>query len=180
MKTLYLLRHAKSSWGQKGLPDHERPLNERGRRAAAVMGRYLHRSGMHPDAVLASDATRVVETLAILLPELGRNPAITYDRGLYLASPDTLMRHLQRISGSPDKVLIIAHNPGIQEFALELAGTVEDDEAHDRRDRLKAKFPTAGLAILSFKKPKSWAEVRFGTGALMSFQTPRELDRKTP
>jgi phosphohistidine phosphatase len=174
MKTLYLLRHAKSSWRDPGLPDHDRPLNDRGRKAALTMGRYLRKQRIRPDLVLASTALRVAETLELLLPELREKPPVIRDRSLYLATPDQLLSRLRLTSEKDNNVLIIGHNPGIQEFALHLVGEVADDAAHEARDRMKASFPTAALAVIRFTRAKTWREVGYGKGEIAAFTTPRD------
>lgn len=175
MKTLYLLRHAKSSWGDKSLPDHERPLNERGRKAASAMGRHLRRLQHHPALVLASTARRVSETLELILPELAGDVAVVRDRLLYLATPNTLLSRLHVTSTNPDSLLILGHNPGLHEFALHLSGEVSSEAAREARDRMKAAFPTAALAVIRFPDAEFWREVDYGNGRLESFTTPRDL-----
>jgi phosphohistidine phosphatase len=175
MKTLYLLRHAKSSWGDKSLPDHERPLNERGRKAASAMGRHLSGLRHHPALVLASTARRVSETLELILPELAGDMAVIRDRALYLATPNTLLSRLQATYTNPDSLLIIGHNPGLHEFAVHLSGEVTSEAAHDARDRMKAAFPTAALAVILFPGAQFWREIDYGTGRLDRFTVPRDL-----
>lgn len=175
MKTLYLLRHAKSSWGDPNLPDHDRPLNERGRRAAHTMARYMRKQRIQPGLVLASTAQRVSETLELLLPELDANPPVIRDRSLYLATPDQLLSRLRLASGNTSNILIIGHNPGIHELAVQLAGEVADDAARDARDRMKAAFPTAALAVIRFAEAGLWRDVGYGKGELAAFTTPREV-----
>ncbi len=174
MKILYLLRHAKSSWGDRDLADHERPLNERGRKAAGVMGRYLRGLPTPPRLVLASTARRVSETLALMLPELTGDIALIRDRSLYLASPDQLLSRLREVSTNPSSLLILAHNPGIHELALQLSGEIEDEAGHEMRDRLKAGFPTAALAVIRFPAANSWRAVGYGQGRLEDFVAPKD------
>jgi phosphohistidine phosphatase len=175
MKILYLLRHAKSSWGDKSLPDHERPLNERGRKAASAMGRYLRGLHHHPALVLASTALRVGETLELILPELAGDVAVTRDRALYLATPNTLLSRLRATSTNPDSLLILGHNPGLHEFALHLSGEVASEAARAARDRLKGTFPTGALAVIRFSDAQFWREIDYGKGRLEAFTTPRDL-----
>lgn len=175
MKTLYLLRHAKSSWRDAGLADHDRPLNDRGRKAAMTMGRYMRERCLRPDLILASTARRVGETLERLLPELDVEPPVIRDRTLYLATADQLLSRLRETSINSDNILIIGHNPGIQEFAVQVAGIIADEDAREARDQMKAAFPTAALAVIRFPAASSWREVAYGTGELHAFITPREL-----
>jgi phosphohistidine phosphatase len=175
MKTLYLLRHAKSSWATPDLADHDRPLNERGRKAAKAMGRHIRELSLQPDLILASTAKRVSETLELVQRQLADNVTVIQDRELYLATPDGLLSRLSMMSGNADTILIIAHNPGIHEFALKLAGEVTDEAAYDARRRLKEAYPTAALAVIRFPEAHVWSEIRFGHGSLVSFTTPRNL-----
>lgn len=107
--------------------------------------------------------------------ELADSLAVIQDRELYLATPDRLLSRLPMISGNPDTIMIIGHNPGIHEFALKLAGEVADEAAYDARRRLKEAYPTAALAVIRFPEAHSWNEIRFGHGSLVSFTTPRDL-----
>lgn len=175
MKTLFLLRHAKSSWANPGQADHERPLNERGRKAAAAIGRHLKELPSRPSLILASTAQRVTETLELLLEAWGKDVPVSHDRDLYLATPKALLTGLHKAPGKSDKIMIIGHNPGIHEFALQLSGEVADDEAYETRRRLKDAYPTAALAVIRFPDAKSWRDVGFGKGTLVSFTKPRDL-----
>ena len=175
MKTLFLLRHAKSSWANPGQADHERPLNERGRKAAVAMGRYIGRLPSKPGLILASTAKRVEETLDLLLAELGADVPVIRDRELYLATPDGLLSRLHMTSMNPSNLMIIGHNPGIHEFALQLSGEVVDGDAYEARRRMKAAYPTAALAIIRFSDARTWRDVAFRKGSLMSFTVPRDL-----
>ena len=175
MKILYLLRHAKSSWGDRDLDDHDRPLNDRGRKAAGLMGRFLRDVQAPPRLVLASTARRVSETLALMLPELTGDITLIRDRSLYLASPDQLLSRLREVSTNPASLLILAHNPGIHELALKLSGEVEGEAGLELRDRLKAGFPTAALAVIRFPTANSWRAVGYGQGRLEDFVTPKTV-----
>lgn len=175
MKTLYLLRHAKSSWGRPETPDHERPLNERGRKAGKAMGRHLRHLAAPPELVLASTARRVSETLAALKLEKLANISVMREKKLYLAPPDRLLSVLLSTSDDINNLLIIGHNPGIHTFALQLSGEVVDEAGYDARDRLKAKYPTAALAMIQFPAVQFWRDIKAGSGRLISFTTPKDL-----
>lgn len=175
MKTVYLLRHAKSSWGVPDQPDHERPLTKRGRKAAKAMGRYLCGLPSRPTLVVASTARRVSETLELLLHEIPEEIEVIRDKNLYLASPESLLSRLRSTSEKIDSLLIIGHNPGIHAFALQLSGEALDEAAQDARERLKEKYPTAALAMIRFPDAQFWREVGTGKGSLVSFTTPRDL-----
>lgn len=175
MKTLYLLRHAKSSWATPDMADHERPLNERGRKAATAMGRHLRGLPSRPELVLASTAQRVSETLDLVLAELAGDTAVIRDRSLYLATPERLLSYLRTTSEKHDNLMIIGHNPGIHDFALQLSGEVEDEAGYEARQRLKAGYPTAALAVIRFPAAQFWREISPGQGSLVSFTKPRDL-----
>ena len=173
MKRLYLLRHAKSSWGNPGLPDHERPLNARGQGAAQAMGTYLASLSPAPQTILASTAKRVVETLAILLPAAGLEHApVARDRGLYLAEPKVLLSRLRQAPADAEGLLMVGHNPGLHDFALKLAGEVTA-ENRPARDALRDAYPTCALAIIAFPLAESWLEIGWGDGRLDDFVTPK-------
>ena len=175
MKTLYLLRHAKSSWAAPDQTDHERPLNERGRKAATAMGRYLRSLPSHPTMVLASTARRVSETLELLLLEMPEGITVIRDRNLYLAPAKRLLSRLHSTYEKSSTILIVGHNPGIHEFALQLSDELDDEAAPDALKRLKNSYPTAALTMIRFPDAKFWREVGYGQGRLVSFTRPRDL-----
>lgn len=159
-KKLIVMRHAKSGWDTP-LPDIERPLNARGRRAAKALGDWLRQHGLCPDAVLCSSAQRTQETCT----GLGLQTAPTLSRGLYLASCDRLLEQCRRAVG--ETVLIIAHNPGIAECAERLAAKPAPHPHF-------FDYPTGATTV--FTCPiGSWAELRFGVNEITHFVIPREL-----
>lgn len=170
MKRLYLLRHTKSSWRDEDLPDHDRPLAPRGRRAAPAIGVYLRDHGAVPDLVLASSARRTRETWDLVSLMLGKPPPVQYEDKLYLASAEELLARLRKIAPGEATVLLVGHNPGLQELAHQLYGE-GDSVAHAR---LKGKFPTGGLALYEFDIER-WSELAPGTGKLVDFVVPRDL-----
>lgn len=171
MLTLSILRHAKSSWDDYELSDHERPLNKRGTKAAVDVGRHIVRSGERPELILSSDAVRTRATVAILLSELGAPaPDVVYDSSLYLAEPVTLVGRLREVDNEIKRVMLVGHNPGLHAISLSLTGS------GDRKtlQRLAMKFPTAGLANITFPGD-DWSSIKPGAGTLIEFITPREL-----
>jgi phosphohistidine phosphatase len=162
-KQLFLLRHAKSSWKDPELPDRDRPLARRGRRAAKLMSKHLRRHGLHPNLVLCSSATRARETLERIRP----SGDLRVEEQLYLASAAELLRRLRRVPETVNSVMLIGHSPVIETLALDLA----DHGA--RRAAILHKFPTGALATLSFDG--YWAALRPGCAELISFVTPRDL-----
>jgi phosphohistidine phosphatase len=171
MLTLSLLRHAKSSWADPELEDHERPLAKRGTKAAGAMGAFIARQGLRPDLVLCSGSVRTRATLALVLPELGAPPPqVVYDDDLYMAKPAALLARVHKVKNDVRHAMLVGHNPGLHALALELTGK------GNRKDvaALATKFPTAALAVLSFKAEK-WPEIGPGAGKLELFMTPRRL-----
>ena len=123
MLTLSLLRHAKSSWKDPNLADHERPLNTRGQAEAPVMGKAMTKHGLDPDLVLCSTARRTRDTLALVLPELKTEPKVIYEDGLYHGTSAEMLGILHEVGAGVGQVLLVGHNPEIQEFALDLIGS---------------------------------------------------------
>ena len=118
VKTLLLLRHAKSAWSDPRLDDHDRPLNGRGERAAKAMADHIAREGPRPDLILCSTAMRTRQTLAPLVKRLGAPaPPISLENGLYLASEDVLLAHIRGVADGVPTVLLIGHNDGIGQLA---------------------------------------------------------------
>ena len=175
MLTLTLLRHAKSSW-EEPLDDFDRPLAPRGEKAAPEIGAAMAAKGLRPDLILCSGALRARETLGLMLAGLGEPaPEVIYDDALYMAAPGALLKRLHGIASAfqrdtPRRVMLVGHNPGLEEFALLLVGS---GGAEDRA-RLAAKFPTAGAAVITFDVD-SWSAVAPGAGRLEHFLTPKRL-----
>ncbi len=170
MRSLSLLRHAKSSWDDPVTRDIDRPLNERGRRAALRMGAHVLERGISFDGVLASPATRVVETLALVEEGLGRSLGAQLDRRIYMASAVTL---LELVQGCEDvaHLLLVGHNPGLEDLALMLTPA----DGTPARLALETKFPTAAFITLSFAVDRL-ADIREGEGRIEHFIRPRDLD----
>ena len=174
-----LLRHAKSAWPD--VPDHERPLGQRGRRDAPVMGRWLRAANHVPDQVLCSTARRARETWQLTQSGLGTEPPVQFDRRVYQASAAQLLDLLSQANYPAKALLIVGHDPGLPELALMLAGTAPpeggqagSDATPDAAfDRMRAKFPTCAVAVLEFAG--SWGRLRPGSARLTGFMTPREL-----
>jgi phosphohistidine phosphatase len=166
LKTVYLLRHGKSSWDDPLLADHERPLAPRGRKAAGRMADRLHQAGPRPQMVLCSSAARARATLDAISRALGKAADVRIEDALYGASAEEILDRLRELPERVDAVLVIGHNPGLQDLALELAG--DGDAAC--WSRLREKFPTAALATLSTSA--SWAELGPDQAYLESLVTP--------
>jgi phosphohistidine phosphatase len=171
MLTLSLLRHAKSSWADPELDDHERPLAKRGAKAIPALAKFIRQEKLRPSLVLCSDAMRTRATLALLLAEIGPpTPRVVYDDALYLASPDAIRTEIGRVEDGEPHVLVVGHNPGLHALALELVGE------GDRKTlaMLAREFPTGAFAVLSFDAT-SWKDVKGAKGHLEHFTTPRRL-----
>lgn len=168
MKHLGLLRHAKSDWDDMALRDFDRGLNRRGRKGAALMGRHIRDHGLRWASALASPAERVkrtVEASGLTLP-------VTWDLRAYLADADTLLALVTDLPPADDAVLLIGHNPGLQDLLLTLADPVQDDALVRAAAE---KFPTAAFAVLQLGID-DWRDCRPGCARLVHFARPRDLD----
>jgi phosphohistidine phosphatase len=167
------LRHAKSDWSGN-LGDHDRPLTPRGRKAAPRIGVFMRKKGYVPAAVLCSTAERTRETLELLLPALRADPKIRYDQALYLAEWPALLASLQSAATGDTPLLMIGHNPGLEQLAIALTAQPQDLVERAQLEKLERKFPTAALAVLDFNEPH-WEAVKPGTGRLTDFVRPRDI-----
>lgn len=170
MKTVLLLRHAKSSWADAGLDDFDRPLNDRGREAAPRIAAHLADAGLLPEIVVASPAQRTRETVTALVPALGGKAEIVYEDKVYLAPSKTLLKLVHGLDDRLASVLIVGHNPGLEELAKSLAGHGNDK----LRKRLAGSYPTGALAALSFDVAR-WRDVAAGAGRLTHFARPKDM-----
>lgn len=179
MRRLLLLRHAKSDRSKQAgaslRDDRARPLNARGKEAAALMGRYMREKKYAPSLVLCSTAVRTRETLELLLPALGASPEIRYEDSLYLAVWPRLLDAVRGAPGNASSLLMIGHNPGIEQLASALTARPKTAAGRALADVMAQKFPTAALAVLDFRGD-DWAAVKPGAGRLADFMRPRDLD----
>jgi phosphohistidine phosphatase len=168
-KQLFVLRHAKSSWDDPGLDDHERPLAPRGLRAVKVVAEHLRTNGIEPALVLCSSSRRTQETLEAI--KLGGEHLIEPE--LYAASTTAVIDRLHRVPEEVASVMLIGHNPAAQTLVLRLASA--DDPASDRSQlgEVQRKFPTAALATLTFEC--EWSELGPGSARLVAFVRPKQL-----
>jgi phosphohistidine phosphatase len=169
---LLLLRHAKSSWDDSNLSDHARPLNMRGRRAAAAMRAAMRDLGLAPDVVLVSSARRTLQTLEALEP-WDETPLIEPMDALYLAPSSQLLEVLNGVAETARSVMLIGHNPGLHDLALELVGDAAMSVSNSDTRRLAEGFPTGALAEFTIATP--WAALAGGGGRLLRFLAPRDL-----
>ena len=163
MKTLLILRHAKSSWKHPGLADHDRPLTKRGNRDAPRVGLLLHRQALTPDLIVSSTAVRARCTAVQVAERSGCGRPVELDRQLYLAEPEAVVEVVRSFGGEASRVLVVGHNPGLEELVARLSGHAE-------------VLPTAALAQIELPLAE-WAELRaFTRGRLANLWRPKELD----
>jgi phosphohistidine phosphatase len=168
MKSLTLLRHAKSTWDDPVASDFDRPLNPRGRRAARAVGEAMKAAGLGFDLVLASPARRVIETLDEVATAFGPLDPV-YEPRLYLASADTLLEIARTARDDIGRLMLVGHNPGLENLALRLT------RKSPLRSEVELKYPTGTLAGIALPVER-WSEVLDGSGTLMRFIRPRDLD----
>jgi phosphohistidine phosphatase len=162
MKTLLVLRHAKSSWDDPARDDHERPLNKRGQRDAPRMGALVREHGLMPDVVISSDAVRARLTAEAMAEAAHYTGEILLDQRLYLASPDDILLVLRGVRQNAATVMIVGHNPGLEELVEQLTGTQQD-------------LPTAALAQIVLPIDR-WRDLTVATrGTLVGHWRPKEL-----
>lgn len=171
MKRLILLRHAKSSWDDPVKRDFDRPLNAKGKRAAEMMGEHMQEEGIMFDAVIASPAIRVVETLESVAKGYGEAIEPEWDRRAYLASNMTLLEIVHEADDAVGALLLSGHNSGLEDLVLLL---VPDSKGDTARAEVEEKFPTCALAEMEFDVD-SWADIAPGTGKLLRYVRPRDL-----
>ncbi len=168
MRTLHLLRHAKSSWRDETLDDHDRPLSKRGRRAARALAGHVARLRLQPDLVLCSSALRARQTLDLLAAAL-KPPKVLVERELYDAGSRRLLHYLRELPESALCVLLVGHNPALHELALALADTPSIRQLPSRDE----KFPTGALA--SFRLSGSWGMLVPHGATLLAYVTPADV-----
>lgn len=165
--TLLLLRHAKASWDRPGIDDFDRELTARGRLAAAEMGERMAASGYVPRRIVCSTARRTRETFAALIPHISSELDAMFTRSVYGADAGDLLDLLQAVAGAPSPLLLVGHNPGVQDLANLL---VTDGDA-DARLHLAAKYPPGALAVIELPI-EAWSAAGTTTGALTAFLVP--------
>ena len=163
MKTLFLGRHAKSSWNDSGLSDFERPLNERGKRDAPEMGRRLAQKHRTADVILCSAAVRARTTAAILAKEWGYEGELLLEPNLYEASPSQMLDFIQELEDEAKSALVVAHNPTITWLA-HLLGNLSI-----------GNVPTCGIVVLKIPCD-NWSEVEVGRAELIEFDFPKKVE----
>ena len=160
MKTLFLLRHAKSSWKESDISDFDRPLNERGRRAAPFMGRLLSDRGLRPELIMSSPAKRARRTAKLFKEAGGFDAELTFDDRIYEASANTLLYVIGEVDDSLNSVMLVGHNPGMEGLIKVLTGDSEP-------------MPTAAVAVIDLEIDE-WKQIRPASGRVAVILRPRE------
>lgn len=173
MRRLLLLRHAKANQTSDH-GDHGRGLNPRGSRDAQGIGREMQVRGLVPDLVLCSPAKRTVETWDLVAPQLKASPRLEFSDALYLASAKAIVNLVRETGDAAQTLLLIGHNPGLEEATIALLRAPQSSEEQARRDTLAEKFPTGALAVLDCEIAH-WHELAPGKAALSDFLRPRDL-----
>lgn len=172
MKLLGLFRHAKSDWHDRAARDFDRPLNARGRKGAAIMGRHIDEHGIKWQRVIASPAVRAAQTIELAAEAAGRTVPVEWDRRIYLASSGALADLVREIAEPTQRVLLVGHNPGLEDLIFDL---VPDDGSSPLREWVEEKFPTATYAVLALDIAR-WADLDDGCARLVHMTRPRDLD----
>ncbi|MDG2012571.1 MAG: histidine phosphatase family protein [Pirellulaceae bacterium] len=163
MKQLLIMRHAKSSWAEGGISDHDRPLNPRGQANAPLMGRFTTEQGCLPDVILSSTANRAISTAELFVEGSGKDIPIRQRRGLYHPSIADYDEAIGCLTEDPQRVMVVSHNPGSEEWIYRLTQQYET-------------IPTATIAVLGFSESFSWSKIAEEAPAeLMAVWRPKEV-----
>lgn len=160
-KTLYLLRHAKSSWNDASLSDFERPLNDRGKTTAPFMGKFMRENGIEPSIILSSPAIRAKQTAQFVKDAGQFSCKLEFDERIYEASPQTLLEVVFEIDKAHETAMLVGHNPGMESFIRLLTGDIES-------------MPTAALAVIELAID-AWDKITDSPGELRNIFRPKEL-----
>lgn len=161
MKTLYILRHAKSDWSNGALPDFERPLNERGRNAAPLMGNLMKERTFNPQTIISSPAVRAVQTAELVKSAAQFAAEINFDSRIYEADLPTLLEIVSKIDDANESALIVGHNPGFENLVRILTNEIQT-------------MPTAALAVVDLNI-ENWNQIFSATGTLREIIRPKEI-----
>jgi phosphohistidine phosphatase len=164
MKTIKLMRHAKSSWDNPDLADFDRPLNQRGLRDAPFMGSVIYNNNLGPGLIISSPAKRAKQTAILVKETAGVNTPITYHDQIYEASPTTLLKVVSELPDEYNNILLIGHNPGIEGFIKLLTGEIQS-------------MPTAAFANINLNIAK-WSQIEAGCGTVEVIARPKELMKR--
>ena len=163
MKTLFVLRHAKSSWEKADLSDFARPLNERGLEAAPLMGKFIYKNQLQPELILSSPAERAKQTALLVKENAQIDGKIRYDERIYEASSLRLLEVVSEQSDKIESVMLVGHNPGLEGLLKILTNEAQP-------------MPTAALAVIDLKIGK-WSEINSSKGNLRTLIRPKELEK---
>ena len=169
MKTIFLLRHAKSSWDNTKLEDFDRPLATRGIKSCKKIGKFFKKKKLVPDIVYCSTAVRAKQTWDLINRIVEKKKNIIYEDQLYMANSSIFMNFVKKTNDNFKTLMIVSHNPGIESFCLELS-----KENNEYINDIKTKYPTGSLAILKVNL-KKWSEIRYESGIIYEFIKPRKL-----
>lgn len=161
MKTLFILRHAKSSWVDAALSDFERPLNERGLKVAPFMGNWMKKNQFQPEMILSSPAKRARQTAVLVKEAAGFAAEIEFEERIYEASSARLLEITRQQNNRFESVLLVGHNPGLENLIRALTGELQP-------------MPTAALAVVDLETDK-WSDVNSSTGKLRTLIRPKEV-----
>jgi phosphohistidine phosphatase len=168
VRYLYFLRHAKSSWNDHSTDDHDRPLAPRGRKAMKAMAQHIRKADVRPELILCSSAARARQTLDRVLPALPATTPFEVEDALYTFDSDQVLGRLRRIPAAVGSVMVVGHNPALQDLTLRLA-------AHGSAlERVRTKLPTGALATLRIPRA-TWRSLRDGSAELVALVTPKDL-----
>jgi phosphohistidine phosphatase len=170
VKKLYLVRHAKSDYPGDVSGDHDRPLSKRGEKGCKAIGQYMKEKDLLPEKILCSDAVRTSMTVKNILRATGENIPVIYLKELYLATAGEILKILAKVSDDVESVMVVCHNPGVESLAKLLVGGGDKESI----ERLRIKYPTAGLACFSINTD-SWKVIDPQSGFLEEFVTPKIL-----
>lgn len=168
-KQLFVLRHAKSSWDDPALADHDRPLAPRGRRAVQTLAEHFRTNGIKPALVFCSSSRRTRETL----DGIGVGGQHLIEPDLYAAGAPEVLERLRSVSDDIDSVMVVGHNPAMQTLVLRLVGAENGADDDANLEQLKRKFPTGALATITFDG--SWSELSPGSARLSAYVRPKSL-----
>lgn len=169
MKSLHLLRHAKSSWADASLADRDRPLAPRGQKATRALARHFHEARVQPALVLCSTAVRARQTLEGVAASLGDDVAVWFEDDLYGADAEELLERLRALPPAVPSVMVVGHNPALEDLAMALIGGGDEQALA----RMHEKFPTGALASLLVEG--DWRSLATGAAALTAFVVPKDL-----
>lgn len=170
MKTLFLLRHAKSDQSVTG-DDHDRPLNKRGEKSCIIIGQYMNKKTYYPQLILSSDARRTQQTTSGVVEQLDSSPSVEFSPKLYLASSNDILKIVHQTNDHFNSMMIVAHNPGISQIGSDL---LKQGDPY-LMTKAQAGFVTASLACYQFGV-ESWGLIENHSGSLIDFVSPKEID----